>query len=48
MRRTSFSLAAAGIVAIAACQDTQPPPVAATHGIADSADNGTTALRANG
>jgi LPS export ABC transporter protein LptC len=38
MRRTSFSLAAAGIVAIAACQDTQPPPVAATHGIADSAD----------
>jgi len=38
MRFASLSLAAACIVVIAACQDTQPPPVAATHGIADSAD----------
>lgn len=38
MRLAPLSLAAVCIAAITACQDTQPPPVAATHGIADSAD----------
>jgi LPS export ABC transporter protein LptC len=38
MRREYLLLGAASIVAITACQDTAPPPVAATHSIADSAD----------
>jgi LPS export ABC transporter protein LptC len=38
MRGAPLLLVATCIVAIAACQDTQPPPVAATHSIADSAD----------
>lgn len=38
MRRASLSIAAACVAAIVACQDTQPPPVAATHSIADSAE----------
>jgi LPS export ABC transporter protein LptC len=38
MRRAFLTVAAACIAAITACQDTQPPPVAATHSIADSAD----------
>jgi LPS export ABC transporter protein LptC len=38
MRRASLLLIIASVAAISACQDTQPPPVAATHGIADSAD----------
>jgi len=38
MRGTCLLLGAACIAAITACQDTQPPPVAATHNIADSAD----------
>src|SRR5690348_9508525 len=38
MRLVPLALALASIVMIAACQDLQPPPVAATHSIADSAD----------
>jgi len=38
MRRAALSLAVACIAAITACQDTSPPPVSATHNIADSAD----------
>jgi LPS export ABC transporter protein LptC len=38
MRSAPLAVAAACIAAIVACQDTQPPPVAATHSIADSAD----------
>lgn len=38
MRYATLSLAAACIAVLAACQDTSPPPVAATHNIADSAE----------
>ena len=38
MRRVSLSLFTTAIALITACQDTQPPPLAATHSLADSAD----------
>lgn len=38
MRRASLLVIIASVAGILACQDTQPPPVAATHSIADSAD----------